>query len=223
MAVSTSFPEDLKAYLSSRWLTGPILLLIPLLLFAAWIPSLPTGWADACTQTLLEANLVAMFRLWDDLSDLAVDRTTHPNRVLCRSSNERSFRWTCRVLGMTALSLLLLTNPMNAIGFTILTIIFASYYRLPWRSSWPRLSYHLLIIKYPCFVALISISADQPISTLRLMLIIVTYLSLCIYEVVHDPQLRADFWCRLIAAIEFVSAAIAVTCITVILLTTTLT
>lgn len=221
--MSTSFPEDLKAYLSSRWLTGPILLLIPLLLFAAWIPSLPTRWADACTQTLLVANLVAMFRLWDDLSDLAVDRTTHPNRVLCRSSNERSFRWTCRVLGMTALSLLLLTNPMNAIGFTILTIIFASYYRLPWRSSWPRLSYHLLIIKYPCFVALISISADQPISTLRLMLIIVTYLSLCIYEVVHDPQLRADFWCRLIAAIEFVSAAIAVTCITVILLTTTLT
>jgi hypothetical protein len=221
--VSTSFPEDLKAYLSSRWLTGPILLLIPLLLFAAWIPALPTRWADACTQTLLVANLVAMFRLWDDLSDLAVDRTTHPNRVLCRSSNERSFRWTCRVLGMTALSLLLLTNPMNAIGFTILTIIFASYYRLPWRSSWPRLSYHLLIIKYPCFVALISISADQPISTLRLMLIIVTYLSLCIYEVVHDPQLRADFWCRLIAAIEFVSAAIAVTCITVTLLTTTLT
>ena len=221
--MSTSFPEDLKAYLSSRWLTGPILLLIPLLLFAAWIPALPTRWADACTQTLLVANLVAMFRLWDDLSDLAVDRTTHPNRVLCRSSNERSFRWTCRVLGMTALSLLLLTNPMNAIGFTILTIIFASYYRLPWRSSWPRLSYHLLIIKYPCFVALISISADQPISTLRLMLIIVTYLSLCIYEVVHDPQLRADFWCRLIAAIEFVSAAIAVTCITVTLLTTTLT
>ena len=214
MAVSTSFPEDLKAYLSSRWLTGPILLLIPLLLFTAWIPSLPTHWADACTQTLLVANLVAMFRLWDDLSDLATDRTTHPNRVLCRSTNERSFRWTCRLLGMTALSLLLLTNPMNAIGFTLLTVIFAGYYRLPWRSSWPRLSYHLLIIKYPCFVALVSISADQPISALRLMLMLVTYLSLCIYEVVHDPQLRADTGCRLIAATELVSAAITVTYIT---------
>ena len=115
---------------------------------------------------------------------------------------------------MTALSLLLLTNPMNAIGFTLLTVIFAGYYRLPLRSSWPRLSYHLLIIKYPCFVALVSISADQPISALRLMLMLVTYLSLCIYEVAHDPQLRADIGCRLIAATELVSAAITVTYIT---------
>lgn len=155
-----------------------------------------------------------MFRLWDDLADLATDRITHPNRVLCRSSNERAFQWTCRVLGTTALSLLLLTNPMNGIGFVLLTITFAVYYRLPWRSSWPRLSYHLLTIKYPCFVALISICADQPISALRLMLMLVTYLSLCIYEVVHDPQLRADFWCQLIAATEFVSAAITVAYIT---------
>jgi hypothetical protein len=212
--VSKSYPEDLNSYLSSRLLTVPMLLLLLLLFLAAWLPSLPTHTSTACIQILIVANLVAMFRLWDDLSDLPKDRTTKPDRILCQTSHEASFRWTCRILGITAFSMLTLTHLLNGIGFALLTAFFTLYYKSPWRTSWPRLSYHLLILKYPCFIALISISQDQPASQLRLMLILMTYLTLCIYEVIHDPELRADAWCRGIAGIELASAAVTAICIT---------
>lgn len=212
--MSKSYHEDLWSYLHSRLLTVPMLLLLILLLSAAWLPSIPGDAKTIVIQILITANLLAMFRLWDDLSDLVKDLTTKPARILPQTSHQVSFRWTCGILGITCFSMLLLSNPENSIGFLFLTALFTIYYKLPWRSSWPRLSYHLLMFKYPCFIALICISQDQPVRPAHLMLMLLTYLILCIYEVVHDPQLRADTRCRTIAKIELFLAAVIVTGIT---------
>jgi hypothetical protein len=42
---------------------------------------------------------------------------------------------------------------------------------------------------------------------LRLIIALLAYFLLCIYEVIHDPALRSDTRCRLIAGTELVSAA----------------
>ena len=212
--MSKSCPEDLWFYLHSRLLTVPMLLLLFLLLLAAWLPSAPSHATTIGIQILITTNLLAMFRLWDDLSDIATDRTKKPDRILPQTSHQASFRWTCGILGITSFSMLVLTNPRNSIGFLLLTAFFMIYYKLPWRTSWPRLSYHLLILKYPCFIALICVSHDEATRPLHLMLMLLTYLILCIYEVVHDAQLRADAGCRIIAKVELVFAALTATWIT---------
>jgi len=212
--VSKSYPEDLWFYLRSRLLTVPMLLLLILLLSAAWLTSIPSVSKTLGIQILITANLLAMFRLWDDLSDIATDRNTKPNRILPKTSHQASFRWTCGILGVTSFSMLVLTSPRNSIGFLLLTAFFTIYYKQSWRTSWPRLSYHLLILKYPCFIALLCVPQDQAARPLHLMLMLLTYLILCIYEVVHDPRLRADARCRVIAKVELVLAVITATWIT---------
>ncbi len=212
--MSKSYREDLWSYLSSRLLTLPMLALLLLLLSTAWIPSFPTRMPIAAIQILLAINLLAMFRLWDDLSDTATDRTTEPGRVLCHTNHLASFRWTCVMLGITTVSIQMSVSPKSGIGLILLTAAFSIYYQLPWRSSWPRLSYHLLIFKYPCFVALIGVIQHESISELHLMMMFAAYLILCTYEVAHDPTLRADAWCRAIAGIELFAATITAIWIT---------
>ena len=212
--MSKSYPEDLWSYLVSRLITVPMLMLFLLLLLAAWLPSFPNHVTTAAIQVLTAANLLAMFRLWDDLSDISKDRNTKPDRVLCQTAHLASFRWTCGILGVTAMSTLMLTNPKSGVGFIILTALFIIYYKLPGRSSWPRLSYHLLIFKYPCFIAFVSVYPDEANSHLHFMMMFLTYIVVCIYEVAHDAKLRADAWCRVIATIELITAAITVICIT---------
>ena len=191
-----------------------MLMLLLLLLSAAWLPSFPKNLPTACIQILAAANLLAMFRLWDDLSDVSRDRNTKPGRVLCQTTHLTSFRWTCGIFGLTALTTLMLSNPKSGVGFILLAVFFALYYKLPWRKSWPRLSYHSLITKYPCFIALITVYRDDVNHQLQLMVLAATYLILCIYEVAHDPKLRTDPRCRAIAGIELITATITAAWIT---------
>lgn len=205
--MSKSFPDDLRAYLASRLLTVPMLALLALLLSAAWIPLLPDSIPKLGLSIALGIVLISMFRLWDDLADLRQDRIEHPDRVLSVTAHEKSFHRFCMLLGATTLVLLLSSgNLQTSIGFAALTILFALFYRRPWRAG-VRLRYHLLILKYPCFVLLISTRDNRPIDSSRLILALLVYLLLCIYEVLHDPSLRSDARCRLIAGIELASAA----------------
>ena len=209
--VSKSFPDDLRAYLASRLLTFPMLGLLALLLSAAWIPSLPQNIPVIGLQIALAIVLTSMFRLWDDLADLSQDRIEHPDRVLSGTAHKKSFQRCCILLGATALVLLLSSgNLQTSIGFACLTILMVLFYKLPWRDAWPRVSYHLLMLKYPCFVLLISTCDHRTLDSSdssRLILALLVYLLLCIYEVLHDPALRSDARCRQIAGIELVSAA----------------
>lgn len=209
--MSKFFPDDLRAYLASRLLTVPMLVLLALLLSAAWFPSLPDSIPNMGLPIALTILLISMFRLWDDLADLSQDRIKHPDRVLCVTVHEKSFQQFCMLLGATTLVLLLSSANLQAsIGFAGLTILFVLFYKLPWRDAWPRVSYHLLMLKYPCFVLLISTCDHRTLDSSdssRLILALLVYLLLCIYEVLHDPALRSDARCRQIAGIELVSAA----------------
>ena len=60
--------------------------LLLLLLTAIWFSGFPDDVMTASLQVLLTVNLITMFRLWDDLADLPTDRTSKPDRVLCRTS-----------------------------------------------------------------------------------------------------------------------------------------
>ena len=215
MVVLTSFPDDLRAYLASRLLTGPMLGLLLLLLTAIWFPGFPDDVTTASLQVLLTVNLITMFRLWDDLADLPTDRTSKADRVLCRTSHETQFRWTCMCLGMTALGMLMLMAPLHGVGFVCLSAAFLAYYRSSWRRVWQRVSYHLLICKYPCILALVSYHQDGSLKPTQILLFSLTYLVLCIYEVVHDPERRADLWCRMIAACECLAACVIVACLAI--------
>ncbi|MDB4423135.1 hypothetical protein N9276_00990 [Rhodopirellula sp.] len=213
--MSKSYPEDLKSYLCTRLITVPMLLLLIVLLLATWFPSMPIFSLTTIMQIWLAVILVAMFRLWDDLSDVPADRIKHPNRVLSFTTHENLFRRTCMSLGIAAFTTLLLSNPISIVGFGLLTAAFAVYYKLPWRKSWPRAGYHVLLLKYPCLIVLISMSAVVSIDEQRVILMLLTYVALCVYEVAHDPALRSDSHCRCIAAVEFIAASVLATYIAI--------
>jgi hypothetical protein len=206
--VSKSFPDDLRGYVASRLRTVPMLALVVLLLTAVWFPLLPNSIAVICLQVFLAIVLISIFRLWDDLADLNQDRIQHPDRVLSGTDHARLFQRVCILLGTTVLAVLLASgNTQASLGFSCLVILFVCFYKLPWRANWPLVSYHLLILKYPLFVILISTCDDRPINQLHLIIALLAYFLLCIYEVIHDPVLRSDTRCRLIAGTELVFAA----------------
>ncbi len=132
--MSKSYLKDLWSYLFSRLITAPTLMLFLLLLSAAWLPSFPNHVTTAAIQVLTAANLLAILRLWDDLSGISKDRNTKPDRVLCQTAHLASFRWTSGILAATALSTLMQTNPKSGVGFILLTAVFTISYKLPWRN-----------------------------------------------------------------------------------------
>jgi len=64
-------------------------------------------------------------------------------------------------------------------------------------------------------IVLISMSAFVTIDEQRVILMLLTYVALCVYEVAHDPTLRSDSYCRCIAAVEFFAASVLATYIAI--------
>jgi|GEM_PF-1456326 len=202
-ALSKSWTSDVPAYLLTRFFSLSMAAIFALLMAVCCYVSFPVGVMNLLMNAAIAVPLMFQFRLWDDLSDVEIDRIQHPSRVLVRARSLAPF-WclTCAV-GFLNLALLLWLRSVQAVfALMALNLVLLVWYRMPQRSQGKLLNSHVVLLKYPAFIFMLV----DPVATSWNLLsaMVCTYLALCVYEVWHDSQLRAIPQARLIAAAEAV-------------------
>jgi hypothetical protein len=171
----------LRAYAAERL---PLRLLLPVgVALALAAGGDRTVW-ELAADAVLALSLVVQFRIWDDIADRKRDAIGHPSRVLVRTA-VRPFEIAAVALGVANLAYLTLRGPGAATLFVVLTATLAVWYG--WRAGHTAAGTHLLLAKYPAFVAMIAAmrTIEQP--ALLAVSLIVVYGAACIYEAWHDP------------------------------------
>ncbi len=189
----------------SIWRFGPLALLLALAASAGvGLPPLERLGRDV----LLALLLLLEFRLWDDVADLPRDRAAHPERVLCRAASLAPFRTAGVGVGVAAALLLAWPRPAVAglVVLAALTAAFLLWYRGPGPARWgPAAGAHVVLLKYPAFVAILR-EPDRPLDAVLGLAAAAVYLALCVHELLDDRRLRGA---RPLLAAE--AAALAVT------------
>jgi hypothetical protein len=199
--VSKSWVSDWRAYMQTRYplaVFGPLALALCLAAGAA-------GHKSIWGSLLLAWLLVLQFRLEDDLFDRACDAHEHPERVLVHTAHIGSFLVLLLGLGIVNVLFVRLRGPLQLSVYLALSLAFAMWYSLRKALGMPALLHaHALPLKYAAFVFLIRPPELGPPTWLALGMV---YLAFCIYEGVHDRQLRALRGIRLVLGFE--TAALA--------------
>jgi hypothetical protein len=140
-------------------------------------------------QVLLAASLLLQFRVWDDLADRERDRLRDPARVLTRAPSLAPFHALLGAAAVVAVCLLWAgPGPARRLAvYAVLVLGLALWYGRG-RHRWPQpvLGYHVVLAKYPVFVYLLGPAPARPLP--RLLAMLAVYLALCVYEVLHDPD-----------------------------------
>jgi 4-hydroxybenzoate polyprenyltransferase len=211
--------DDLGRYLRTR---VPIRIYLPLALFltvAGQAGGRPPGLLGLAFLVGLAYVLVLGFRLWDDLIDREHDRVRHPDRVLLQAGSVRVFRGLLIVTFAVAAAMVASREgaASQLAAMAILCGALFVWYRVRGRfRAGGIVNYHLVLLKYPVIVyVLCSPSREAGLSHL-LMAMVLVYLCFCIYEVLHDADLRAAQGARAALALEMcalgaTSALMAVT------------
>jgi hypothetical protein len=177
----------LRAYLSERL---PARVFVPFSVCLALAARAGGGsWSagavaiDVGTMTVL----VALFRIWDDVSDRAHDRATHPDRVLVRATSIAPFRAAVLTLAVGAAGMLGLAypHPGGLLTFLAVTGGMALWYAC--RSGRTTVGDHVLLAKYPALVFVLSLARGVDRPALLAGSATVVYLATCLFEVIHDP------------------------------------
>lgn len=145
---------------------------LPVLRFG--LLALLVGWAASvgpafdgygfAVRVVLAFALIAQFRLWDDLVDRERDRSLHPQRVLARSGNVRVFVAACVLLGaLNLVGLLAWRGAAVSAGGGLLCLGAALWYRA--HAARGSVHAHVLLLKYPAFVALLASPLSDPWTT----------------------------------------------------------
>lgn len=182
----------------------------PLWLALVWplfivLPGLALGNIRSATELLvawcLALLLFAEFRLGDDLCDREQDCREQPSRVLCQPGALPPLNLLLAVLAVSNSVLIYWYGSWLAVAILFaLHIGLASWYAA--RKSLqlgPVANYHVVLLKYPAFALLFTLSAPQT-ATLPAALAIL-YLALCVVEVLHDRRLRALRTARICAGL----------------------
>lgn len=202
---SESWPELIRDYLQTRF---PLARFLPcaVVLVLASIASIPTTSPGGVLLSLgLALTLVLQFRLVDDLADLSRDRAAHPHRVLVGSPSRAPF-WSLAAALFFVNSGVLAVAAAPADGLLPFLALCAglSVWYLWLRRQFPGrvLGYHVILVKYPLFVYLLSrVTGQDAAHPLPMGLV---YLLFLLYEVAHDPSLRAEAAARRAAAAALV-------------------
>jgi hypothetical protein len=200
----------------------PLWVYLPLAVFL-WTASLPMD-VEAAELPVhapgigLAFSLAVQFRLWDDLADVEEDRKAHPERVLVQAGSLDPFYTVAALMGVgNYFWVVLYPVSIEAVAsflgrpklpqpevshrfflFTLLTIGFLGWYL--WLRRFCRdllIRSHVVLIKYPVFVALLAVPWAQmtmlsaPAMALLAWNAAVVYLTFCCYEVLHDDRLRS--------------------------------
>ncbi len=189
--LSKSRMNELLGYTKSRF---PARLYLPLALFLC-IASHSAGWPATAIEfainVLLACTLVFQFRLWDDLNDVERDRVEHSDRVLPQAASLTHFRFLLVWVFTFNLAMLAALKPTTLLVVFLLlnTTILIWYWYLSKVCSCAVVSYHVVLIKYPVFVYLLSHGFTEFEALLYAAALV--YLCFCVHEVLHDARLRA--------------------------------
>jgi hypothetical protein len=200
--------HELLAYARGRILRGRILLLW-LFVLGASVAAGPSGSAASIAWlALASALLSAQFRLWDDLEDVAHDRSHHPGRTLVRSADLNRFHALLGVCIIAAVPLFaVFAGKFQAVAYLALIVAFWLLYRMLRGLALRRFARSMLVLtKYPAFVLLLAI---DPWRLWTAAVAMTLYLLLAVYEWRHDPELAGEHGAlSVIAGIGSVCAAL---------------
>ncbi len=182
--------ELLSRYIQERF---PVRVFLPLALFLS-VAGLSGGRSVegiGFTMTFCLASLlVFQFRLGDDLADRRRDWLEHPERVLPSARSTTPFHLLL-ILAMTGNLVLigLQDGPQYPLFvFLILNGGLLLWYRwLRHFLSRPAVHYHVVLIKYPVFVYLLSGPSSQE-RGLLLPVSVLVYFTFCVFEALHDTK-----------------------------------
>ena len=191
--MSASPGDAVLRYVRTRF---PVRLYAPLAVFlsvAGLAGARRLGAVDFVVTVALAATLVFQFRLQDDLADCEADRLRHPDRVLATVRSRTAFRAILLlVFGLNSAVIAWQTGLGRRLTvFMVLTGAFGMWYR--WRRRLHAGAFvgsHVVLSKYPVFVYLLGGEAGASRAGHLLLAMLVVYLCFCIYEVLHDPDLR---------------------------------
>ena len=146
---------------------------------------------DIVLTYVFALTLLLQFRLLDDLSDIANDRRIYPQRVLVQAESLLPFYVLfCICLLANFVLVAVQTGPKHRLVVLLLLNAAALllHYGLRDILTGKILRYHIIIVKYPLFVFLLS--GDVWKSRHLLLAIAVVYLCFSIYEALHDKSLH---------------------------------
>lgn len=209
--LSNSRIDELVRYTKGRF---PARLYLPLALFLC-LASMRAGWPatafDFAINVLLAGTLLFQFRLWDDLSDVTRDALSHPDRVLPQAASRTHFRILLGGVFTFNLAMLTALKPATLLVVFLLlnTTIFIWYRYLSKVCPSAVVSYHVVLIKYPVFMYLLSHGFTNINALLYAAALV--YLCFCVHEVLHDTRLRAARGSSGFLAFEMASLAAVAT------------
>jgi len=138
---------------------------------------------DVGTMTML----VALFRIWDDLSDRSADAVSHPDRVLVRAGSLTVFRVAVLGLGVAAASVLRLAYPHRGGLLMFLAVTAGMSVWYVFRPARNTVGDHVLLAKYPALVVVVALARGIDRPALLAASATVVYLAACLFEAIHDP------------------------------------
>lgn len=192
-------------YLSSRFTSIWMAVLLLLLMAASWCVSFPQGSIAVLVDFAIVLPLLLQFRLWDDLCDIERDRRLHPERVLSRSHRLAAFWALLTLIAILGVILIIWQRPTRSVvALAVLNGVMFVWYSMPQRTKWQTANYHIVLLKYPTFVFILANRSGHFWGVLLASAMVGVYLTMCLYEVWHDDHLRSIRGPRIAAAIETV-------------------
>jgi 4-hydroxybenzoate polyprenyltransferase len=175
----------IAAYAAERF---PLSIFAPaLLLLTAAALQASTAPLDAHSLLVpvLGVTLIAQFRLWDDLEDVDHDRIHHPHRIIVNTPLPPFC--VLLVLLASAAVVLCLSNPPALSALAVLDIAFwLAYRQLRVVISDAAWRYGLLLLKYPAFVAVMSLTHGRVNAPRLIAAMAAAYVAACLYELWHE-------------------------------------
>lgn len=181
--MSNSIIADTGRYSRTRLIRWRILALWLLLLAASLLSGGKLHLPAEQAGFLLAAILV--FRLWDDLADLAYDQLHHPDRVLHRTNNLWPFIMAV-VAGLVLLALMLENTVTRLLTFLLFVVSMMFLYHTAAGKKITRpLRTGLVLAKYPLFLFLVVAHTSR-----SWLVGLVLFITLWVYEWRSDRELR---------------------------------
>ena len=203
--------EDIWRYAITRF-DGRVVLLLP-----AWLIACSRWPRGSWTTSLLASDWllclawIAAFRLADDLADRDLDRRRRPDRVLCRTSHLSVFHVLLLfLLAIAALATLMLRDGASLVMLIVYAALLKAWYLGRGKLAASAIcNYHMVLLKYAAITLVLIGSRNWLRSENTWLAAFIAYGALCVWEVVHDADLRGSSTARRIAAAEFLLVVLA--------------
>ena len=164
---------------------------IGLLATAAWASSISHSLVTLARAVGLMTLLIVEFRVWDDLEDRDLDRQRHPDRVM--TAGPATPFWCLAAVLCAAAATMLAATPAGVAGLAAL------HAGMFWAYRWLRPGvtdrvwrYVVLPLKYPAFVALVSLALGAVSPMAVAVAGGLSYVGACAYEIRRDAPNHSE-------------------------------